>query len=64
MRCRSARAGWRRSPVALRRPVFQRIGIFTHHPFAGAGGIQQDGVKASGSAAPNTRPSKWVRRRC
>ena len=32
--------------ITLRRPVFQRIGIFAHHPLAGAGGIQQDGVKA------------------
>ena len=38
--------GHRNFRVAFRRPVFQRIGIFTYYPFAGAGGVEQDRVKA------------------
>ena len=34
--------------VALRRPVFQRVRIFAYHPFAGAGGIKQNGVEGFG----------------
>ena len=26
-------------------PVFQRIGIFTHHAFARAGSVQQNGIE-------------------
>ena len=32
--------------VAGNGPVFQRIGIFSHHPFAGAGGVQQDRIES------------------
>ena len=31
--------------VAGNGPVLQRIGIFSHHPFAGARGVQQDRIK-------------------
>ncbi len=30
---------------AAQRPIFQRVGVFTDHPFARAGRIQQHGVK-------------------
>ena len=34
--------------VALRRPVFQCVSIFTHHAFARTGGIKQDGIESFG----------------
>ena len=34
--------------VALRRPVFQRVGVFTYNPFAGARGVKQDGIEGFG----------------
>ncbi len=34
--------------IALRRPVFQRVGVFTYNPFAGAGGVKQDGIEGFG----------------
>lgn len=31
--------------IAGDRPVFKRIGIFTHHAFTRARGVQQDGIE-------------------
>ena len=42
--------------ITFRRPVFQRVGIFTHYSFARAGGVEQNGIKAFGQRGAEDAP--------